>query len=34
MALTTDEKRAIIAYRMEKSKQTMVEAQDNANMKH
>lgn len=34
MALTTDEKRAIIAYRMEKSKQTMIEAQDNANMKH
>lgn len=34
MALTTDEKRAIIAYRMEKSRQTMVEARDNADMKH
>ena len=34
MALTTDEKRAIIAYRMGKSKQTMIEARDNADMKH
>ena len=34
MALTTDEKRAIIAYRVEKSRQTMIEARDNADMKH
>lgn len=34
MALTMDEKRAVIAYRIEKSRQTMVEARDNAGMKH
>ena len=34
MALTIDEKKAIIAYRMQKSAQTMIEARDNAFMKH
>ena len=34
MALTIDEKKAIIAYRMQKSAQTMIEARDNASMKH
>lgn len=34
MALTIDEKKAIIAYRIEKSRKTMIEARDNAKMKH
>ena len=34
MALTPEEKKAIIAYRIQKSFQTMVEAEDNANMGH
>lgn len=34
MALTLDDKRAIIAYRIRKSEQTMIEAQDCAKMKH
>ncbi len=34
MALTIDEKKAIIAYRIEKSRKTMIEACDNAKMKH
>ena len=34
MALTIDEKKAIIAYRIQKSAQTMIEARDNASLKH
>ena len=34
MALTLDEKIAIIAYRIDKSNRTMIEAKDNAGMKH
>ena len=34
MALTLEEKRAIIAYRLQKSEQAMVEARDNAQLKH
>ena len=34
MALTLDEKKAIIKYRMEKAKSVMIEAQDNAKMGH
>lgn len=34
MALTIDEKKAIVAYRIEKSRKTMIEARDNAKMKH
>lgn len=32
MALTTDDKKAIIAYRIRKSEQAMVEARDNARL--
>ena len=34
MALTIDEKKAIIAYRIQKSAQTMIEARDNDSLKH
>lgn len=34
MALTSDEKRAIIAYRIDKAHKTMIEAYDNAKMEH
>ena len=34
MALSEEEKKAIITYRMEKAKQTFVEAEDNAALKH
>ncbi len=34
MALTPEEKKAIITYRVQKSFQTMIEAQDNAKMGH
>ncbi|MBQ8191701.1 MAG: HEPN domain-containing protein [Bacteroidaceae bacterium] len=34
MALTSDEKRAIIAYRIDKSHKTIIEAHDNAQMGH
>lgn len=34
MSLTIDEKKAIIAYRVQKSKQTMIEAHDNAKLNH
>ena len=34
MGLTTEEKQAIISYRMEKSRKTMVEAVDNATLGH
>lgn len=34
MALTLDEKKAIISYRIQKSQQTFIEAKDNAKMNH
>ena len=34
MALTLDDKRAIIAYRIQKSKAAMIEAKDNASLGH
>lgn len=34
MALTTDDKKAIIAYRIQKAKKAMIEAQDNAKLGH
>lgn len=34
MALTFDEKKAIIAYRIDKSHKTLIEARDNAKMEH
>ena len=34
MALTLDEKRAVIAYRIQKSEAAMIEARDNAELKH
>lgn len=34
MALTADDKRAIIAYRIQKSENAMTEARDNARLKH
>lgn len=34
MALTMDDKRSIIAYRVQKSEAAMVEAQDNAKLRH
>lgn len=34
MSLTLEEKRAVVSYRVQKSKQTFIEAQDNAVMKH
>lgn len=34
MALTSDDKKAIIAYRMQKAEQAMTEARDNARLKH
>lgn len=34
MALSIEEKRAIINYRIQKAQNTMIEAKDNANLKH
>lgn len=34
MALTIEEKKAIIAYRIQKAENAMIEANDNANLKH
>lgn len=34
MSLSIDEKKAIIAYRIQKAKATMIEAQDNAKLGH
>lgn len=34
MALSLEEKRAIVKYRIQKAQSTMIEAKDNANLKH
>ena len=34
MALSLEEKRAIVNYRIQKAQNTMIEAKDNANLKH
>lgn len=34
MALTLDEKKAVIAYRIQKSEAALLEARDNFNLKH
>ena len=34
MAMTADDKRAIIAYRLQKADQVMIEARDNARLGH